>query len=246
MKAPTVLVSLMALAGIAATAESADAAISDIEIPDNLREAICYQNWYEAIELSSSLITSSKIAPEHRQTLLDLRRSFYTYAKGDQAKPDEIVSCKDMQPSAANEQAQPYQGPVPAPRFSSSVSNTTGRYCYQRRTRGGFDNVDYRCSDGAASVETATAISPRRGNAPASIWTVGARVEGNSIRGTLLNNGLAAVRNITLTIRSRQDDRPEAVKTVAIDTVNAWSETEFVATFNHTPGNWLIESIEVN
>ncbi len=246
MKSPTVLVSLLALAGTVATAESADAAISDVEIPDDLREAICYQDWYEAIELSSSLITSSKITPEHRQTLLDLRRNFYTYVKGDTAKPDEIVGCKEMQPSPANEQVQLYQGPAPTPRFSSSISNTPGRYCYQRRISGGFDNVDYRCSNGAtASFETATA-SLRRVNTPTSIWTVGARVEGNSIKGTLLNNGLAAVRNITLTIRSRQDDKSDTVKTVAIDTVNAWSETEFVATFNHTPGSWLIESIEVN
>ncbi len=245
MKIPTALVSLLALAGTVATAESADAAISTVEIPDDLREAICYQNWYKAIELSSRLITSSKITPEHRQTLLELRRDFYTYAKGNETNPDKIVGCQNLRSSSVNQPRQGYQSPAPAPRFSSSSSNAPGRYCYQRRIRAGFDNADSRCSNGLSFVSETT-VPLRRVNAPTSIWTVGARVEGNSVRGTLLNNGLAAVRGITLTIRSQQADQSEDVKTVAIDTVNAWSETEFVATFNHAPGNWLIESLEVN
>lgn len=248
MKTPTVLVSLLALAGTAATAESADAAISGIELPENLRDAICYQNWYEAIELSGQLITSSKITPEHRQTLLELRRNLYTYAKSAKATPDELIDCQESQiESVVSEQPQLfYEGPVP--QFSKGISNTPGRYCYQKRTSGDFDSLNYQCPNKeTASIDTKTTVlSQHRVNTPNSVWAVGARAEGNSVRGTLLNNGIAAVRNITLTIRSQQDNQSDTVTTVAIDNVNAWSETEFVATFNHAPGNWMIESIQVN
>ncbi|MEM8614663.1 MAG: hypothetical protein AAGF93_21820, partial [Cyanobacteria bacterium P01_H01_bin.105] len=83
MKAPTVLVSLLALSGTVATAESANAAVASIEIPDDLREAICYQDWYKAIELTSTLVVSSSITPDERQTFLNLRRDFYAHLKGN-------------------------------------------------------------------------------------------------------------------------------------------------------------------
>lgn len=246
MKSPTVVVSLLALAGVAAAAENASAAIADIDISDDLSEAICDQDWYRAIELSSTLITSSNITPEHRQTLLGLRHNFYTYAKGGELKPDEITNCQGIQPSSTKEQIHAYTGPMP--RFSSSVAAyVSGRYCYPRELGGDFGDTSYRCSNKTpALAKTTTTVSPYRSSRPANVWTVGARVEGNSIKGTILNNGLTTAKNIILTIRSQRDDQSEAVKTVAIDTLKPWSETDFVATFNHTPGNWLIERIDVN
>ncbi|MDV3353072.1 hypothetical protein D0962_35975 [Leptolyngbyaceae cyanobacterium CCMR0082] len=218
MKASTVFVSLLALAGTAAAAESADAAVLDVEIPNNLREAICHRDWYEAIELSSTLIASATITPDERQTLVELRRNLYGHLK-DGAKPEETVSCKGIvkRPSIAT-QTPLYEGATP--RFSN-------------RNRS------------SVSVGT-TSVKALYGTTLSSLWTVGTRVDGNSIRGTVLNNGLTAAKNVTLTIRSQQDDQSETIKTVAIDTVSPWSETDFVATFNHSPGNWMIESIEIN
>ncbi|MEL6129340.1 MAG: hypothetical protein AAFR30_05445, partial [Cyanobacteria bacterium J06628_4] len=117
MKAPVIFGSLLALAGTATTAERADAAISDVDIPDDLREAICLQDWYEAIELSGQLITSPVITPDYRQTLLGLRHQFYRYAKGG-TKPDEIADCKKTQTEPLSTKVNAYQGPTP--RFSSN------------------------------------------------------------------------------------------------------------------------------
>ncbi|ESA34558.1 hypothetical protein N836_16825 [Leptolyngbya sp. Heron Island J] len=220
MKSPTVLIPLLALAGVAATAENADAAIADLDISDDLKEAICHQNWYKAIEVSSALITSPDITPEHRQTLLGLRHNFYAYVKGDDVKSDDLADCPGMQP--LNQQAQLYKGPMP--RFSNSSTTNTNQ----------------------APVSVSTEMPSYRTSTSTNVWAVGARVEGNSIKGTLLNNGLTTAKNVILTVRSQQDDQSEAIKTVVINTLKPWSETEFVATFNHAPGNWMIERIEIN
>ena len=212
MKGPTVLVSLLAIAGTTATAERANAAVSDVEIPDNLKEAICYQDWYKAIELSSSLITSPTISPEYRQTLLELRRNLYTYARGG-GQPDELASCGGKQLSV---QEPLHKGPTP--RFSSKKTNSLSK-----------------------SIKSSYSV-----DAFASLWTVGARVEGNSVKGTVLNNGLSAANNVTVTIRSKKDEQSDAVQTVAIDSIQPWSETDFVATFSHSPGDWTIESVQIN
>ncbi|MEM1255504.1 MAG: hypothetical protein AAGI69_23960 [Cyanobacteria bacterium P01_H01_bin.21] len=211
MKAPTVIVSLLALAGTAATAESANAA-APVQIPDNLKEAICYQDWYKAIEISGTLITSPTISPDHRQTLLELRRNLYAHAKGE-GQSDEFAECNGKR---LNAQERLSQGPTP--RFSNARANKRSKLITS-----------------SYSVD-----------ALASLWTVGTRVEGNSIRGTVLNNGLSAANNVTVTIRSQQDEQSESVQTVDIDTIQPWSETDFVATFNHSPGDWKIESIQVN
>ena len=242
MKAPVIFGSLLALAGTATTAESADAAISDVDIPDDLREAICLQDWYEAIELSGRLITSSAITPDYRQTLLGLRHQFYSYAKGG-PKPDEIVDCKKTQTEPLSTKVTAYQGPTP--RFSSNNNSyALDRYCQYGKPSQYMQNLGYTCSDGF--VASATPVSTARANILDNIWTIGARVEGNTVKGTVLNNGQVSVENATVTIRSQQDDQSEVVKTVAIDTIKAWDETDFVATFNHTPGNWTIEGIQVN
>lgn len=218
MKAPIVLGSLLALAGTAATAESADAAISDVDIQEDLKQAVCSKDWYKAIEVSSKLITSPTVTPDYRQQLLDWRRQFYTHAQGV-AKADETSRCREFQLSFTGARQTSYQGPEP--RFSS---------------KGAAAKLSRKVN--LLSSDSITALT--------DIWTVGVRVEGNSIKGTVFNNGLTTAKNVTLTIRSQQEDRSEDIRTVSVDTVRAWDEADFVAAFNDTPGSWLIESIEVN
>lgn len=217
MKAPIVFGSLLALAGAAATAESADAAISDVDIQEELKQAVCFKDWYKAIEVSSKLINSSTITPDYRQTLMDWRRQFYTHAQGS-AEAKKTVSCAEIQSSLVGTKTPIYAGPEP--RFSSQKTATSIK------------------QDNFLSSDPVTSLS--------NIWTVGVRVEGKNIKGTILNNGLTTANNVTLTIRSQQDDNSEDIRTVAIDTVRAWDEADFVAAFNDTPGSWLIESIEIN
>lgn len=218
MKAPIVLGSLLALAGTAATAESADAAISDVaDIQGELTQAVCTKDWYRAIEVSGKLITSSKITPDYRQQLLGLRRQFYTHAQGG-TKADDLPRCAEFKASLGNTPTLAYEGPEP--RFSNKTVTDTAK--------------------------TTTPLPSLSVTSLANIWTVGVRVEGNNIRGTVLNNGLTPANNVTLTIRSQQEDNSEDIKTIAIDTVRPWDEADFVAAFNDAPGSWMIESIEVN
>ncbi|MGD1857925.1 MAG: hypothetical protein ACFB2W_27125 [Leptolyngbyaceae cyanobacterium] len=213
MKAPVILGSLLALAGTATTAESANAAVSNVDIQEDLNQAVCAKDWYRAIEVSSKLIASSTITPDYRQTLLDWRRQFYAHTQKTAAA---APNCTEFR--AALGVAQSPAGPEP--RFSGSRSSR--------------------------SVGTTGEPSSAQRDLLTNIWAVGVRVEGNSIKGTVLNNGLTTANNVTLTIRSQQADRSENVRTVAIDTVQAWDETDFVAAFSDTPGSWMIESIQVN
>lgn len=216
MKAPIFFGSLLMLAGTAATAESADAAISDGDVQEDLNQAICLKDWYGAIEVSSKLISSPTITPDYRQTLLDWRRQFYAHAQGKAANGED--HCAEAQAYKMEARSLNYQGPEP--QFSPQRTATSIK------------------EKGLLVSDPVTTLS--------NIWTVGVRVEGNSIRGTILNNGLTTARNVTLTIRSQKKDNSEDIKKVAIDAVQAWDEAEFAAAFNDTPGNWMIESIEVN
>ncbi|MEM8614664.1 MAG: hypothetical protein AAGF93_21825, partial [Cyanobacteria bacterium P01_H01_bin.105] len=206
-------------------------------------EAICYQDWYKAIELTSTLVVSSSITPDERQTFLNLRRDFYAHLKGNN-KSGETVICERGQLSPLKTEGYQSSTPQFSSRSNHNTVNTPERYCYQIETNGYLQEVDPRCSDD--TVRPSAASSSHQTNSRSSLWAVGARVEGNSIKGKLLNNGLATANNVTLTIRSQKDNQSEAVKTVAIDAVSAWSETEFVATFNHSPRNWMIEQISIN
>ena len=202
MKAPVFFGSLLALVG--ATVESANAAIADVEIPEELKEAVCFQDWYKAIELSTQLIASPTITPDHRQTLLDIRHHFYGAVKGD-PKADELLSCT----TAQSESTQLNTPLGPTPRFS-------------------------------------TYTAPATPSTSSKLWPVGMRIEGNSIKGTMLNNGWTTFKNVTLTIRSQQNDQTDTIKTIGIEAIDPWSETDFVATFSNVPGSWAVESIEVN
>ncbi|MEM6254887.1 MAG: hypothetical protein AAF821_18375 [Cyanobacteria bacterium P01_D01_bin.156] len=224
MKAPVVFSSLLALAGTTITAERAEASIPDAEtINGDLKTAMCDQDWYQAIKLSSRLIVSPNVSPDYQKTLMEWRNHFYSYAKGNQ-KTDEIPSCGELS-ARSIETVQNFSSP--APQFSSTFASPV--------------------SSSAPRSSTDSFIrSSSSGRSPNNLWTVGVRAEGNRIRGKLLNNGWNNFRNVTLTLRSRKVGHSTNVRTVAIDTVRAWSETEFVASFPEAPGSWFIETIEVN
>ena len=217
MKASIVFGSLLAIAGTAATAESADAAISDADIQEELKQAVCDKEWYMAIEVSSQLINSPTITPEYRQTLLNWRRQFYTHVQG-KAKVKQASSCAEIQISLVGTNTPIYAGPEP--RFSSQRA--------------------------ATSIKQNSLLLSEPVAALSNIWTVGVHIEGKNIKGTILNNGITTAKNVTLTIRSQQNDNSEDIRTVAIETVRAWDEADFVAAFNDTPDSWMIESIEIN
>jgi hypothetical protein len=84
--------SLLALAGMAAQAQEAEAAFSDEQVKEALRESICLQDWDKAVAMSGLLIASDNITPEHRQTLVDWRHRFSNYA-ASQTKFDKIPNC---------------------------------------------------------------------------------------------------------------------------------------------------------
>lgn len=232
MKAPLVFGSFLALAGTAIAAERADAAVSDLDIANNaLRDAICEQDWYKAIELSGQLMISPKVLPEHRQKLVEWRRHFYTSLKS-RTRTDKVPSCEQLWLSSPEEfQQQTYSGPIP--RFSSISSLSSSSFVSESPLV-------------SESVSNDVVSQPLNQDLSENLWTVGVRVDGNRIRGKLLNNGWNSFRNVKLTIRSQKIGRSTNVKTVALGQVRAWSETEFVAAFAESPKDWIIEKIEVN
>lgn len=244
MKAPVVFGSFLAVAGNAITSERADAAISNAEIVnDDLKVAICNQDWFQAIELSGRLIISPKVSPDYRQKLVTWRNHFYTYVKGNE-RTDEVPSCEQLQASSLGEiQGQDYGGPYP--RFSSTLASSGTSSEDSCATSQANAAVDCASSSEPLSTNFASSSSSTRGLAT-DLWTIGVRVEGNRIRGQLLNNGWNTFRNVKLIIRSQKLGNSTDVTTVALDTVRAWSETEFVAAFADSPGDWIIERIEVN
>lgn len=277
MKAPLVFGSLLALAGTAITAERADASILDGEIVDDeLKSAICGQDWYQAVELSSRLIISPKISPEYRQTLLEWRNHFYRYAK-ENAKTGEGPTCEQAKatPSGFVEQKVP-AGPMPrfSPPLPVSVAAAEQKTCEPSATASGalsdrtsvgysfltdsFIGVNFvadelmaeesDCSADTADAPTANeTYSPQLSSTPLkNLWTVGVRVDGNNIKGRVLNNGWNTFQNVNLILRSRRLGNSTNMKTVAIGTVRAWSETEFVAAFADGSSDWIVERIEVN
>lgn len=237
MKAPVVFGSFLALAGTAITSERADAAVLSADVVNSdLKTAICNQDWYQAIELSSRLIVSPKVSPEYREKLLTWRTHFYTSAQNSKAA-EELPSCNQLQASSSGE-IQRYAGPTP--RFSSAGSSVASQeQC--------VPGTDESCISVVNQPQREEFIrTPSASNFNNNLWTVGVRVEGNRLRGKLLNNGWNTFRNVRLIIRSRELGHSTDIKTVALDTVRAWSETEFVAAFAESPGDWIIERIEVN
>ncbi|MEM8810171.1 MAG: hypothetical protein AAGF01_29475, partial [Cyanobacteria bacterium P01_G01_bin.38] len=71
--------SLLAVAGHAKAAQAEvpyDQVKSLEQTKEDLRQAICYQDWNKASEVASLMIASSAITPEYRQNLVDWRYRF--------------------------------------------------------------------------------------------------------------------------------------------------------------------------
>ena len=146
MKTSVALVSLLAVASTAATTKSAVAATPDESIKEGLKQAICLQDWNQAVELSSNLIASSAITPEYRQTLVDWRHRFSDYAR-DKTSFDKIPDCEGVQPRPGDVKVQGYRDS--GPRFSNKetvASAPNGYYCYQVHNSGYVENLQHMCS----------------------------------------------------------------------------------------------------
>jgi hypothetical protein len=90
---PTHVIACASLLAIAGQAESAHASVpSDEWLKEGLRNAICQQNWQQAVTLSGRLAASSTITPEYRQQMVDWRQRFSGYAASG-IRFDAIPNC---------------------------------------------------------------------------------------------------------------------------------------------------------
>ena len=141
MKSPVVLASLLVV--VPATAKNANAAISGEQVKDELRRAICFQDWDKATDLSSDLIASPTITPEHRHTLVDWRYRFSDYAT-DKTQFSEIPNCEGVEAEPVEIEVQVYQDSTP--RFSNYVSYAPDYACYRVDSSGYVQNLEHMCN----------------------------------------------------------------------------------------------------
>lgn len=224
------------VARIAATAKSATAA-TDESIKEGLRQAICFQDWDSAIELSSNLISSSGITPEHRQTLVDWRHRFMDYAR-DKNSFDKIPNCERVQPRSVDIKVQAYGGP--APRFSRTNTLADAPVCYMERSDGQIVNLSYMCGSNATPTVEVAALPSSQSSNLSDLFTFGVRAEGRTVIGNIWNSGLTPANNVKITIRAQQTGRSKEKREVVIDRIGVRGEADFVASFNHIPENWSI------
>lgn len=90
------LVACASLLTVAGQGKAAQAdVISDEPVKQGLKQAICQQDWQQAVALSSRLMASSGITPEYRQTLVDWRHRFTQYAAAN-TRFDQIPNCEGV------------------------------------------------------------------------------------------------------------------------------------------------------
>ncbi|NEQ54200.1 MAG: hypothetical protein F6K11_29400, partial [Leptolyngbya sp. SIO3F4] len=99
MKLVPVAAPVFAMTIVPLVAEDA-VAYSTESLKAGLQTAICTQDWVKAVDLSGNLIAAEEITPEHRQTLVDWRHRFSSYAK-NQVKFDSMPNCEVAQRLAA-------------------------------------------------------------------------------------------------------------------------------------------------
>ncbi|MDV3350281.1 hypothetical protein D0962_18700 [Leptolyngbyaceae cyanobacterium CCMR0082] len=130
--------------------------------------------------------------------------------------------------------------------FSAAPSALAIPVCYMDMY-GVRTDLSYMCNerDVAAQAREEQAIAVLNQQRLSNLYTYGVRAVGNNIEGTLRNSGTSPISNITLTIRAQQEGRSEEFREVTIDQVGGRTEADFVATFNHSPQSWSIESIEI-
>ena len=130
--------------------------------------------------------------------------------------------------------------------FSAAPSALATPVCYMDM-HGVRTDLSYMCNerDVAVQAREEQAIAAFNQQRLSDLSTYGVWAVGNNIRGTLRNSGASPISNITLTIRAQQEGRSEEFREVTIDQVGGRTEADFVATFNHSPQSWSIESIEI-
>ncbi|MEM8810018.1 MAG: hypothetical protein AAGF01_28710, partial [Cyanobacteria bacterium P01_G01_bin.38] len=114
---------------------------------EDLRQAICYQDWNKASEVASLMIASSAITPEYRQNLVDWRYRFSNYADTN-TKFERIPNCQGVAPPPAPSQplGQIYSSDVP--QFSPSTRDP-GYACYITYSNGNTVNLARLCGSAA-------------------------------------------------------------------------------------------------
>lgn len=122
-------------------------------LKENLREAICHQDWNKAAETASLLIASPATSPEHRQNLVTWRHRFSEYATSN-AKFDRIPNCRGVAP-ANDRQTFERSFATSTPRFSTySQPTTTGQRCYWVTPQGQTVSLETMCNGNASSKTT--------------------------------------------------------------------------------------------
>jgi hypothetical protein len=122
------------------------------QIKEDLRQAICYQDWNKAAETASLLIAAPSTSAEHRQTLVTWRHRFTDYATSN-AKFDRIPNCRGVAPPRADSQAFEPPSATAAPQFSRySQPTTTGQGCYWVTPQGQTVSLESMCSGAAQAA----------------------------------------------------------------------------------------------
>ncbi|MBT9312264.1 hypothetical protein [Leptothoe kymatousa] len=137
--------SLLSVAGTAVAAEGAAAATSETTLKEGLRQAICFQDWNSAIELSSTLMASDTITPEYRHNLVNWRNRFSHYSRGD-ISFTKIPGCEGRQSRGIDIQVQPYGEATP--RFSVRPSYVAHPPACYIDMHGRVKNLTYMCGHG--------------------------------------------------------------------------------------------------
>ncbi|MEO0455857.1 MAG: hypothetical protein AAF152_04640 [Cyanobacteria bacterium P01_A01_bin.114] len=142
--------SLLAVAGQAKAAQAEvpyDQVKSVDQAKEELRQAICYQDWNKASEIASLIIASSAITPEYRQSLVDWRYRFSNYSD-TRTKFERIPNCEGVAPPPPPSQRLGQIYPSDVPQFSAYTSDP-GYACYITYSNGQTVNLARLCGSAA-------------------------------------------------------------------------------------------------
>jgi hypothetical protein len=144
--------SLLAVAGTANNTKATHAASLTDQTKEELRRAICFQDWNKAVEMTSLLMATPTITLEHRQTLVTWRSRFSNYALAN-TRFNRIPNCQAVEPPVINTKAlyQPWSATLP--RFSEYAQRLLPEYyCYWITDQGQTINLESVCSNSPSQV----------------------------------------------------------------------------------------------
>lgn len=195
MKPPKIVAyaSLLAVAGTTANTQNAEAtSFSDETLKSDLKQAICFQDWHKAAELSSQLIASPGITPDHREELIDWRYRFSDYAM-EGRKFDTIPNCESVQRLAIEIKVQSSQESTP--RFSGNTyAYASDYYCYQVTRTGYVQNLEHMCTGQAGGVATPAVATPP----PSPVVLANGDLECQLVGGAMSRTPMGAGEKITI------------------------------------------------